>query len=316
MSLPPSTTAPESGCSKPAMIRNVVVLPEPEGPSSVKNSPSATCRSTFSTATTSPYVLRTLVSETSAGKAGLQDVQSAIELLVGDRQRRQEPDHVAVDTAGEEHESALARGPGDACCLSSGPLGKLDREHRPEAADVAAGRRDRLEPLAELDPQLLSPRPDRGERVEHRDRRGARERIAAERAPEPAGADRVHDLRAARDRRERQPASDRLAGDEQIGLDAEVFDRPDRAGASTAGLHLVGDEQDPVLVEKGAKAFEEAPGHRDEPALALDRFEHGTRDRLGIHASLEEVLQRVDRVVVRHAAIGIRRGGAVDLRRE
>jgi hypothetical protein len=33
--------APAVGCSKPAIRRRQVVLPEPEGPSSVKNSPSS-----------------------------------------------------------------------------------------------------------------------------------------------------------------------------------------------------------------------------------------------------------------------------------
>jgi hypothetical protein len=38
------------GSSKPAIIRSVVVLPEPDGPSIEKNSPSRTSRSTWSTA--------------------------------------------------------------------------------------------------------------------------------------------------------------------------------------------------------------------------------------------------------------------------
>ena len=53
-SSPPSSTRPSSGTSKPAMSRSVVVLPEPDGPSSVKNSPCATSRSTWSTAVKSP----------------------------------------------------------------------------------------------------------------------------------------------------------------------------------------------------------------------------------------------------------------------
>ena len=47
------------GRSKPAIRRSVVVLPEPEGPSIVKNSPAGTSRSTPSTATTSPYAFVT-----------------------------------------------------------------------------------------------------------------------------------------------------------------------------------------------------------------------------------------------------------------
>ena len=52
--VPPSSIVPASGRSKPAIIRSVVVLPEPDGPSIVKNSPRAISRSTPSTATTSP----------------------------------------------------------------------------------------------------------------------------------------------------------------------------------------------------------------------------------------------------------------------
>ena len=45
---------PSVGSSKPAIIRSVVVLPEPDGPSIEKNSPSRTSRSMPSTAATSP----------------------------------------------------------------------------------------------------------------------------------------------------------------------------------------------------------------------------------------------------------------------
>src|SRR3954453_11905139 len=57
-SCPASSTLPSSGRSKPAIIRRHVVFPEPDGPSSVKNSSSRMSRSTRSTATTSPYVFR------------------------------------------------------------------------------------------------------------------------------------------------------------------------------------------------------------------------------------------------------------------
>ena len=39
-SRPPRCTAPAVGASKPAIIRSTVVLPEPDGPSIAKNSPS------------------------------------------------------------------------------------------------------------------------------------------------------------------------------------------------------------------------------------------------------------------------------------
>ena len=61
---------PASGRSKPAIRRSVVVLPEPDGPSMVKNSPRRTSRSTESTATTSPYVFRIETSATSTALSG------------------------------------------------------------------------------------------------------------------------------------------------------------------------------------------------------------------------------------------------------
>ena len=51
---PSSRTSPSVGCSKPAIMRSVVVLPQPDGPSSEKNSPSAIVRSRSSTAVAAP----------------------------------------------------------------------------------------------------------------------------------------------------------------------------------------------------------------------------------------------------------------------
>jgi len=51
----PMKTRPASGRSKPATIRSVVVFPQPEGPSSVRNSPGCTARLMSLTAYTSPF---------------------------------------------------------------------------------------------------------------------------------------------------------------------------------------------------------------------------------------------------------------------
>ena len=53
MSRPRRRIVPLVGSSNPPIIRNVVVLPQPEGPSSEKNSPAPTSRETPSTARTS-----------------------------------------------------------------------------------------------------------------------------------------------------------------------------------------------------------------------------------------------------------------------
>ena len=53
-SSPPRKTFPDVGASKPAIIRSTVVLPDPDGPSIEKNSPSRISRSRSSTAVTAP----------------------------------------------------------------------------------------------------------------------------------------------------------------------------------------------------------------------------------------------------------------------
>ncbi len=60
MSTPLSFTVPESGVSKPAIIRNTVVFQEPEGPKRVMNSPARMSRSTPSTDLTVPKDLARL----------------------------------------------------------------------------------------------------------------------------------------------------------------------------------------------------------------------------------------------------------------
>jgi hypothetical protein len=51
---PSIATEPASGCTSPAISRNVVVLPQPLGPSSTTNSPSATSSDKPSTAARAP----------------------------------------------------------------------------------------------------------------------------------------------------------------------------------------------------------------------------------------------------------------------
>ena len=53
-SVPPISTRPADTGSRPATIRSVVVLPQPEGPSSVTRWPCCTRNDTSSTAVTLP----------------------------------------------------------------------------------------------------------------------------------------------------------------------------------------------------------------------------------------------------------------------
>jgi hypothetical protein len=52
-------TRPPSGATKPAAMRSSVVLPQPDAPSSVTNSPGAIESETPSTARAGPYALVT-----------------------------------------------------------------------------------------------------------------------------------------------------------------------------------------------------------------------------------------------------------------
>src|SRR5688572_1312526 len=68
MSTPSSTTRPRSGDTMPAITRNSVLLPLPDGPSSATISPAATCRPIASSTTRSPK--RTVTSSTASTLTG------------------------------------------------------------------------------------------------------------------------------------------------------------------------------------------------------------------------------------------------------
>src|SRR5215216_6278805 len=68
---PPIRTSPSVASSSPAMVRRSVVLPQPEGPSSTRYSPSAVSMSTPSTAIMSPWkVFLSPRSSTASARAG------------------------------------------------------------------------------------------------------------------------------------------------------------------------------------------------------------------------------------------------------
>src|SRR6188508_1444251 len=108
--------APSVGCSKPPIIRSVVVLPQPDGPSSAKKLPRSISSERSSTATTSSNRLVNSASRTSGTRAaatglpqsrshsppcflqdGAERARDLVELLlVGDERRRDLHDRVAA----------------------------------------------------------------------------------------------------------------------------------------------------------------------------------------------------------------------------
>src|SRR6476620_10101725 len=84
MSVPSRRISPEVGCSKPAIIRRVVVFPQPEGPRSEKNSPAGMWRSMPATAVTSSKCLVSLLNSISPRAIGLPrlgEVEGATDVL-------------------------------------------------------------------------------------------------------------------------------------------------------------------------------------------------------------------------------------------
>src|SRR3989304_6945645 len=84
MSWPSIRTWPSVGTSRPASMRSNVVLPQPDGPSSAKNSPGMMSRLTLSTATAEPHrfeMLRKLMMGlTSASAMSLANAWSMVPL--------------------------------------------------------------------------------------------------------------------------------------------------------------------------------------------------------------------------------------------
>ena len=118
--------------------------------------------------------------------------------------------------------------------------------------------------------------------VEHGVGGGAGDRVAGIGATETAGVRGVHDVGAAGDGGERKAAGQALRHGHDVGLDAGVLEREHFAGAGEAGLDLVGDEHDAVLVAERAQRAQEL-GRRDvETALPLHRLDDDGGDARGI----------------------------------
>ena len=87
-------------------------------------------------------------------------------------------------------------------------------------------------------------------------------------------------------------------------------------GAPEAGLHLVDDEDDPVLVADPPHALHELGRRDDEAALAEDRLHHDRGHALGGDLGHERALERLQRRLDVDPAVGVRKRDAVDLRGE
>src|SRR5919199_4823340 len=88
----------------------------------------------------------------------LEDRETRLGVLVADRQRREEPEDVPVDAAGQEEQAALEGRVHGGRCEGRRRLRELEREHRSEAAylaDLRDAARDPVEAGAEEPAELL-----------------------------------------------------------------------------------------------------------------------------------------------------------------
>src|SRR5262245_61767593 len=104
--------SPPSISTRPAMARSVVVLPHPDGPSSVRNSPSSTYRSRWSTTAFPSYTLSRPSSSRTAicspdravgGERGDARVDSSDVFGTTREQQVEVVAHDGVDTERERH---------------------------------------------------------------------------------------------------------------------------------------------------------------------------------------------------------------------
>ncbi len=138
------------------------------------------------------------------------------------------------------------------------------------------------------------------------------------RAPAPT----LLQLAAADHGGERQAVGDGLGQGHDVGHDAGVLEAPHLARPCEAGLDLVEDEQDAVLIGQASQALEEARRRRTVAALALDGL-----DEDGCHVLWRDLVGEVGferreagvggRVLVAlEVAVDVREGRQVDARQE
>jgi hypothetical protein len=129
---------------------------------------------------------------------------------------------------------------------------QLDADHQPLAPHLGdrrpVGARSAAREQVSHRPWRRCPA-GRGQQVAQvRERTGGRQRVAAEGRDRVRGEP-VHQLGAGDDPGDGEPVAEALGEGQDVGLDPVGLDAPEvLAGAAPAGLDLVGDEQDAVLV--------------------------------------------------------------------
>ena len=211
--------------------------------------------------------------------------QGLVQLGVGDHERAEDAIAVRVGAGLQQQQAALRRPPPPPASRAPAraPSSPGPGRTRSQASRRGRGRRrsgDGAPAIASILPRIVSPmrsarstRPSSSKTSRTASAAACATGLPTNVPPTAESPGRVHDLRLAEDARERQAGGDRLRDGHQVGLDAVVLHREHAPGAAEAGLHLVGDEHDPVLVADRAHAVDELLRRDDEAALALHGLE-------------------------------------------
>ena len=99
----------------------------------------------------------------------------------------------------------------------------------------------------------------------------------------------AHQLGPARHRRQGQAARDALGHGHQVRDDAVVLACEPRARTAKSRLHLIGDEEDPVVAAPGGQGGQEAGRGHHKAALALHRLDQDARHVARAHLLFDQL---------------------------
>ena len=110
--------------------------------------------------------------------------------------------------------------------------------------------------------------------VQHGQRTGAADRVAAERRAVGAGLHVVGDLFVHQHRADGQTAAEPLRQRDDVGVQIKMLARQELAGAAHAGLHLVHNDKDVFFPAERRDPGDVVRVQRDDAALALHQLHH------------------------------------------
>ena len=128
---------------------------------------------------------------------------------------------------------------------------------------------------------------------QHRQPRRAACRTSAESPAQAARPGSIHDLRAARDRRQRHATAERLRRDDEIGLDTKMRAGKKLAGATEPGLHLIGNKHDAALTANLRQRRQKSSRRHHKPTFAEYRLNHNGGHRLCRHQTAEGLVEQL-----------------------